>query len=261
VYDGKQQPALALDCSNCSIHSIESKKMLKTVLNNGLQDIKYLARVYHAFISRTVLQQVYDKLGTYFPGPSPDMANAIACTLLIKKYVYIRLPIIISGYSFKSAGGMGLRNAHKGSLKEQKHLPSNIEERWDNRIPKFWLGYTIWPQSALDAFHAMGADEMSLKMNYYAMYAKIYLRYKDYRFVIKDYTQGLIPKLKLIYECLRFAYRWGSIKAKIVLRRFLNKQYSEFKRISLREACIECNRLIDSMNFKDCLNQFKEKNM
>lgn len=235
VFEGAKRAPLSFNKTEPYIAELRSKEILRNVFSYGIQDIKYLARVYHGIISRRVLLSVKELCGSYFPGPSPDMANAISCTSIIPSYYYVHLPLIISGYSYKSAGGMGLRGAHKGSLKASEQLPANVEEGWDEKIPKLWLGYTMWPQSGLSALQAIGKPVVE-KMNYSAMYAKIYLRYPEYRNEVKIFCKTFGCKFLLSKEILRFGVRWA--KERLALKiRILNKtQYVNRKQMSLIQA-------------------------
>ncbi len=237
VFEKGEKPALSFDDREVVVQRLNSEHVLKKVLSYGVQDIKYLPRVYHAIIAMDVMQQIYKKTGSYFPGPSPDMANAISAALLIDEYIYVRKALIVSGYSYKSAGGMGLRGAHKGDLKSVKQLPKNAEKEWSPKIPKVWLGYTVWPESAEKAFTRMGAEKYIKKINYYAMEAKIFLRYAEYRELIFKRIKNLAHLLRFGYECCRFMTRWCVERLDLIYRKRSGKQCVLHERISLTEAC------------------------
>ncbi len=236
VFEGAKRPPLSFNDKEVYIKHLESHRVIKDVLSWGIQDIKYLARIYHGIIRKDVLAKVKETAGSYFPGPSPDMANAISCTSLISSYIYVRAPLIISGYSYKSAGGMGLRGAHKGSLKDSKQLPANVEEDWDEKIPKLWLGYTMWPQSGITALRALGMQEQIKKMNYNAMYAKTYLRYKEYRICILEYVNEYGSLLSFGYEIIRFGFRWVKEHLGLKMRIISKRQYINWVQMSLVES-------------------------
>lgn len=246
VFESGKRPPLSFVSKKPSVKKLCADKILKKVLSYGLQDIKYLARVYHGIISRDVLLQVQSKTGSFFPGPSPDMANAISCTTLLKDYIYVNAPLIVSGYSYKSAGGMGLRGAHKGSLKDSKQLPDNVEEGWDERIPKLWLGYTMWPQSGISAFKAMGLGSYIKKMNYDAMYAKTYLRYPEYKEVVLRFVSENKSMLKFALEIIRFSFRWGRERIVNQYRKLFHIQFIDWKQLTLSEA----KQVVDKENSK-----------
>lgn len=150
----------------------DTKKLLYSCLNSGIQSIKFLPRAYHAIASKALLLSVKEKTGSFFPGPSPDMANAMACTLHSQKHLQTDLPVMISGYGESSGGGQGRQNLHKGSLRDKPWLPDNIEEIWDSKIPRLWMGNTIWPASAIAALKVLGREDLLKEVNYGAICAE-----------------------------------------------------------------------------------------
>ncbi len=237
VFQGKEKPALTFFNCPCAIHKLKSKKVMSDFLKWGCQDIKFLPRIYHAIISRDILERIKERTGSYFPGPSPDMANAVSALLLIDEYVYIELPLIVSGYRYKSAGGMGLRGAHSGSLSGVKQLPANAEAEWSPRIPKVWLGYTVWPESAEKAFIHMSEEDYINRINYSAMYAKTFLKYPAYRKMVIENVNGIGDLFRLGTECLRFMTRWVKEHSALWIRTKNGSQYVNKNKISLQEAC------------------------
>lgn len=208
VFAGKKRPPLSYYKKEPRVKLIHSKNVISDVLSYGIQDIKYLVRTYHAVVSRAVLNQVKQKCGCYYPALSPDMANAVACTLLVDKYPYINQPLIISGYSYKSSSGMGLRNAHTGSLKGPSWLDPDVEEKWTPEIPKLWLGYTVWAEAGVKALQASGREDLIKMVNYNAMFAKTWLRYPDQRKMVLSFLPTLRDKIALAFECVRFMTKW-----------------------------------------------------
>ena len=152
-------------------------------LKEGLQSISELPRVYHAIASKEVLDKIKEETGTYFPGPSPDMANAVGCMLFSKKHIHIDIPVMVSGYGGTSTGGMGRKHQHRGSLQDKPWLPKNILEIWDKKIPQLWLGHTIWPASAVVALKSLDREDLVKELNYGVIYAEILLHEK---FCLRD---------------------------------------------------------------------------
>lgn len=237
VYEGKEQPSLTFDLRPKRIQLLKGEKVLKQVLSEGIQKIGFIPRVYHGIISKAVLDQIKDITGSYFPGPSPDMANGIASLLLIDKYIYCRYPVVISGFSFKSAGGMGLRGEHKGKLTGVKQLSPDVEKEWTTEIPKLWLGYTIWLEAGIKAIQRMKREDLMSKINYHAMYAKSYLRYPEYRDVFRNQNKGLCSYIKFGYECCRFMIKWTINKIEYKIRVARGLQFISYDRsITLTDA-------------------------
>lgn len=131
---------------------IQIENELVKVLDEGAANtLRSLPRVYHGFIKKEVLDELKIISGSFFPGPSPDMANAIGLTSVVKRLVEIDVPAIISGHSKRSGGGMGAEKKHHGNIEDQTFLPKETSKLWCNKIPKFWSGATIYAESAKEA--------------------------------------------------------------------------------------------------------------
>lgn len=150
---------------------VNTKDIAKKVLSIGAHSLLNLPKVYHGMVSRKTLDTIYNITGSFFPGPSPDMANAIALAYVVNKYAIIGTPFIVSGFSYKSAGGMGARHAHLGKVEEMTFLPNGTAENWESMIPKYWTGPTIYAESALKSLKRMGLDAEIKKFNHSASYA------------------------------------------------------------------------------------------
>lgn len=207
---------------------LDSSKVFTYEMSFGMQDITLLPRVYHGIVSKKVLNRIHEIAGTYFPGPSPDMANATACALVIDKYLHTEMPLIFSGVGYTSGAGMGERGVHKGDLKNAKQLPKDAEEKWSNRIPKIWLGYTVWAESAEKAMIAMECSDLLNRINIVAMEAKIFLKYREYRNTILNRISSPIHAVKFTKECIRFMFKYfyGELVVQIRARRgFVERVY------------------------------------
>lgn len=115
-----------------------------------------LPRIYHGYVSRASLYALKERCGTYLPGGSPDMANAVALVPFVDKMLFDPSVTLISGHSPKSGGGQGTAGLHHGELEQVKHLPPETIRYWDPAIPRFWSGITIYAQSAIEASRAVG---------------------------------------------------------------------------------------------------------
>ncbi len=219
-----------------------------------------LPKVYHAVVSRAALDRVYNKSGSYFPGPSPDMANAIGLCCTLKNHVYLEFPIIISGFSYKSTGGMGARGAHIGDIKSMKHLPKDTDKLWEKKVPKLWTGETIYAESTIKSLRAMGEDEALKKFNYLNMYAA-FISYNT------GFNKMIFPFVKNIKDVLMLTY----YVAKIFLRRgrnyILNKLESKFgisqKKLydnvdSLSQALEIVDEYNESLDLSSILKKYKK---
>ena len=152
---------------------VDAHAQRKAVLASGSTSLEELPRLYYGLVRRTCLDRVRADAGSFFPGPSPDMANAFALSYVVGKLAVAELPVFIAGNSRKSAAGMGLRGHHVGEIPSLPFLPRDTTEMWNPGIPYFWSGQTIWCQSAFTAAAAMGrAAEFEGENAYRRLYAR-----------------------------------------------------------------------------------------
>jgi Glycosyl transferase family 2 len=134
---------------------LDPRRELERVFGQGVTaGLGKLPRVYQGFVSRRSLEALYARCGTHFPGASPDMANAVALAAFVNGILWSDRLVIVSGYSPHSGGGAGTSGQHHGRLEDQAHLPRGTLEEWDQAIPRFWSGVTIYAQSAVSAARA-----------------------------------------------------------------------------------------------------------
>lgn len=173
---------------------IDLKQEFDIVMKSGATKIGLLPRVYHGIVKKEILDKVKVKCGSYFPGPSPDMASSVALTLLSSRTVFSKMTFTISGKSGKSASGMGLSHTHKGDLKKD-FLPKDILDTWNYKIPKFWSCSTIWAQSAYTCLKAFNYED---KINYKALYTNLLVFESDYSVQVKDKIEEIFKEKKMI---------------------------------------------------------------
>lgn len=251
VFSGKVLPYFSFDKTKIEIRKIESSVILDKYLSQGFQSIRYLPRTYHGVIARSVLDRVKSKSGSFFPGPSPDMANAVACALIVTKQIYINEPLIISGACYSSACGMGMRGAHKGSLKVVAQIADDVEDKWNQKLPKLWLGNTIWPESAIKALESMESKDLVKEMNWNAVYARMLLKYGEYRKYTMQFIYG-INYLKVLWIMFKDAYNWLADKLRYKVRVMSGDWYvNNQNNISLQDACNITDRYLEEINFLD----------
>ena len=231
---------------------IDALISLNEALKNG-GVFKLLPCVYHGIVKKSTLDIIFLKCGSYFPGASPDMANATALSLVTKSYVYINLPIIISGTCYNSAGGMGARGQHKALLKNVKQLPQGIEENWISEIPKIWTGETIWAHSCIESIINMKANAILSYFNYAKLYARIFVMHPDLYIYIKPcIIQKKILFNTVIYimqifiaRIIRFISNFFLIKLKISKHHVYNNVCNVHMAANVVSNYIDENNLLD----------------
>lgn len=134
-----------------SVSFINPQRELSRLLFCGGQSMYLIPRLYQGIVRKSVLDAMLVDLGTYFPGPVPDMSNAVAMTPYVIKFAYTDVPVIVSGVSRKSMSGKNANRQHQGDIRQEKSIPSTAFEHWTDQIPKYWCAPTIWGEAALKA--------------------------------------------------------------------------------------------------------------
>jgi len=230
-----------------SISEVDLDEVLDDNLVKGGTEINKLPCLYHGIASKKTLNKIYNKTGSYFPGPSPDMANAIAMCFFAEKFVYTPFPIIISGQSSNSIGGKGVLHQHVAKIEDVNHLPKNTKANWSSKIPKYWTGPTVWAESVVKSLIACGQENKLKKFNYNSLYARL---------VVFNFRQRKLLFSGFKFNVLNFNFMYNVIKlfSYRVYTFFLNrtglnriKSYTNLKTIgdavAIIDAMVEDNKL------------------
>ena len=183
------------------IEIVNIGEALNKSLNEGFINRGILPLLYHGIVKRSALDEIYKIGGTFFPGPSPDMANGVALCFSIKKYARVDFPIIISGASAEHAGGAHKLKDELAEIEDCPFLPQNAKENWERNLPKIWAGETVWPESAIKALRYMNKEDVIKRVNFefaQAMFIMGHIRYWRYAFKVTD------SPIKLIYVLAKF---------------------------------------------------------
>lgn len=183
-------PNLVIKYKRAVLRQVNVPNELKKVLHAGAITLGHMPRVYQGVVRRDCLDQVYAKSGSYFPGASPDMGNAISLTFVVERHLHCTLPYISAGASPNSAAGLGSKHKHVGSLKDKPFLPADIEEIWCSKLPMVWTGQTIWAQSAVQALEAMGHPDLVQQISWNKIYARFYAFNPSCRDVFRTFKQS-----------------------------------------------------------------------
>jgi len=163
------------------IINIDVKSELKKVITIGGIKILNLPRVYHGVVKRSVLDLVFQESGSYCPGPSPDIANAVALCKHDINCITIDVPLIISGQSILSAGGKGAQGQHFGDISKIEQLGKDTATNWSSKVPFYWSGYTIYTESVIKALTRMNMSHLLEELNYEYLYASCLVFDTNYR--------------------------------------------------------------------------------
>lgn len=174
------------------ITTIDCKKELNRTLSKGGSDLSMLPCLYHGIVSKKTLEKIYEKTGSYFPGPSPDMANAIALCFYVDNYKYLGFPLVISGKSSSSIGGKGVLHKHISRIEDVNHLPETTKRDWNDKIPKYWTGPTIWCESVIKSLEACGEFSRVKNINFSYLYAELFVfEFKNRKHIFNDFGYNI----------------------------------------------------------------------
>lgn len=214
-WPGQQVSYLEKNCSgvlrfekfNLGIKEIDVKKELKNSLSKGGTDLHFLPCLYHGIVSKSILDIIYKKTKSYFPGPSPDMANAIALSLYVQDYRFFEFPIVISGKSSQSTGGQGVLHKHIAKIEDVKHLPSSTKSNWSDKVPKYWTGPTIWTESVIKSLEACNQASRLAEIDFSYLYAELYVFQFYHRKQIFNDFEDSIYSFKFFYNLITIFFK------------------------------------------------------
>lgn len=196
---------------------VNTGETLMRLLRIGCSDRKGLPLLYHGIVRRSVLDKIYEKGNTFFPGPSPDIANGVALSLTDCKYYRIDMPITIAGSSkFRGGGARQMKN-HASNIEDVPFLPPRAKENWEKRIPKIWTGRTVWCESSVKAMRYMGREDLVDKVNYEALYSSFVAYYFPLRGLAYNLTTNkmrlfVVSSWKLLKRGFNVALRLLHVK-------------------------------------------------
>lgn len=194
---------------NYKIKTLKISEVLDNILMQGGSIMGNLPSVYHGIIHKSILNNIYKHCGSYFPGPSPDMANAIAISQFVTEFTYVDFPLVISGKCNKSTGGQGVNHLHVASIDEVSHLPKDVLKTWDKNIPKYWTGQTIWAQTVVSSLSIFNSKDQINKLNYLYLYANIYVfHFRNRKRIFSQFSMNFLTEVKFyIYMVKIFLMR------------------------------------------------------
>ena len=178
---------------------VNCKEMLEKLLKAGINTLGYMPKVYNGIVKKSTLDKIYSKCNTYFPGPSPDMANAVSLALEEENYVFVDFPIIIAGHSINLGAGAGRYKRGLGPLDEQPFIDQKYKDEWSANIPRVWAARTVWPESAVCALRTYRAEKYLELIDYNRVLRLFAVDHPDYlRMALKMSNS----KFKLFFSVL-----------------------------------------------------------
>ena len=180
---------------------LDTKKELNRVIDDGFGSLGLLPKVYQGIVSRNLLIRLYDKCGTFFPGPTPDMANAVSLAIITDRVFFCNRRLIITGQSKSLGGGERLL---KGVLKKISEVPyfsvADVDS-WDPLLPNFWCAETVWPNAGISAMKQL---DYKRRVPYTKIYARFVYKHKKYAdsIIAFQYNAVMLKYYILIFKLL-----------------------------------------------------------
>jgi glycosyltransferase involved in cell wall biosynthesis len=150
---------------DCTVTYPNPEAELARCARQAGQTIGDLPSPYYGIIRRTCLDKVREASGRFFPGPSPDLAGAVAVATFTRRMAKVDYPLFIPGVSRASTAGLGAQKRHIGRLEDQEHLPRWAIENWSRLVPRFFSGETIWAEDVVQALRATGREDVLASFN------------------------------------------------------------------------------------------------
>ena len=214
------------------IKYVSAYKELLRILKEGIPNRGNMPLVYHSIVRRDILDKVYEKTGSFFPGNSPDISNAVGLSLVVDKYAIIDYPLAFSGWSMFHGGGVHA-TGKKGhpAINEVPWFRPDAEANWDKNVPRIAAGTMIWADSAISALKNMEMENLYQEINFGKLYARFVLGNPDYRNYVDEVCTNKV------------AFKREFVKA--YLGKYIN---ALFRRIGWKSGLIKKRRVINNVD-------------
>jgi len=193
----------------------------------------HIPMVYQSIIKKSILDIIFKKGGTHFPGVVPDVSGGVCSCFELKKYAVVGVPVVINGLSSSGSGGVNKQKANGVlNLEEVKFIKQEDRDDWDNRLPRIWYSSFVWSDAGIKALVYMGAKEMADKVNVEYSLARA-LRYHPW--LKTEIVKASRNRLALCYWCVWQTVRryWNALLNRTVKRQHFTIKYD----LNSIEAC------------------------
>jgi hypothetical protein len=218
VLDGQQtHGVLRIPRYTGKVRIASEAAALQSVLRSGALIMGFLPSVYQSVISRAALEKLRALTGTYFPGPSPDMSNAVGLASVIDRFAILSIPMVISGACPGSGAAQGASHSHQGEVAEKTFLPADTVERWPPQVPFYFSGPTIWAVSVIHALTRTNRKELLSGLRLDRLYASCFVFNPAYRSRVaqaREKSPGLVSSWEFM---IAFCWVWA-LRAKALVQ-------------------------------------------
>lgn len=174
-----------------SYHYLNPIYALKHLLRDGCE-LNYIPTLYNGIVKRTVLDEIFENLGTFFPGASADIANGVALCFYIKSYVIVDFPVLIGGSSVYTGGGVRFNKNY--SIEKVPFISEKSKKEWEGHVPRLWYGSLVWEESSVKALRSLGKEIFVSYIDHDLVMARFQSSYKylvdDMNKICKNYSMS-----------------------------------------------------------------------
>jgi glycosyltransferase involved in cell wall biosynthesis len=207
------------------VSKVDVGKNLNIFLNSGaVYYLNYgLPKAYHGIVKKECFDQVYNKLGYYFGGLSPDIFASISISSFYpKKVISIDYPITIAGSSYESDLTHRTDEAKNKKLSNAPHFNNRGPYKWSNSVPSIYSGSSIWAESGIHALEDLSRFDLIYKINKYKMVAEISIDSpKNEKLMLDTFLNpNKYMTIQLIYHFKKNKMRFEKILKKIINKLF-----------------------------------------
>lgn len=161
---------------------LNNEESLRRLLHNGLLGyLNYgMPKIYHGIVKSSCMEEIKKRTGNYYGGLSPDIYAAVSLSIVIKQNYVIDIPFSIAGVCKTSTSYHGPKGPQVGTFEDIPHFRHREFYKWNEIVPKFYSGLTIWAESGLRALNEMGRNDLAALFNKYKFYAGALREMKPY---------------------------------------------------------------------------------
>lgn len=164
---------LSYDKCTSVVEELDAKQAVIDVIKSGFSSLGHCPCFYHGIVARRTLDKLYEIGGSYIPGPSPDMANAIALSFVVEKFCITDIPFVISGGSEYQGGRSAKVKTWTQPLSNIPFISDSDKKAWDKRLPYIWCGPTVWPESGIKGLEYVGQESLESLIDFDELIARI----------------------------------------------------------------------------------------
>ncbi|WCT13166.1 glycosyltransferase family 2 protein [Mucilaginibacter jinjuensis] len=196
------------------IEEINIENNLTSLIKSGFINYQRynLPRIYHGIVKRALLETVFEKVGYFYGGLTPDMYSTVALSNVTKVHYIVDYPFSVAGACQSSTSVSSLSSDHSGYLSDAPHFKNRTDNyNWEKQVPRFYSVETIWAETGVKALYELGrADLVELfdiyKLSAYAILANLkYIKTSSFRRLIFLFRLSITEGIK-IHKPLKINY-------------------------------------------------------